>query len=115
MPNGKIGHAEIKIGDSMLMLADECPEMEFRSPSTIGGSPICICLYLEGVDERFQKVVDAGAEVIRPVADQFYGDRSGTLKDPFGYVWTIATHQEDLSPEELQKRFEAFSQQQAGV
>ena len=89
--------------------------MEFRSPSTIGGSPICICLYLEGVDERFQKVVDAGAEVIRPVADQFYGDRSGTLKDPFGYVWTIATHQEDLSPEELQKRFEAFSQQQAGV
>lgn len=114
MPNGKIGHAEIKIGDSPLMLADECPEMEFRSPSTLGGSATSVCLYVESVDERFKKAVDAGAQVMRPVADQFYGDRSGTLKDPFGHVWTIATHQEDLSPEDLQKRFEE-SMQHTGV
>jgi PhnB protein len=110
MPNGKIGHAEIKIGDSPIMLADECPEMEFRSPLSLGGSATSICLYVEGVDERFNQAVDAGAQVVRPVADQFYGDRTGTLKDPFGHVWTLATHQEDLSPEDLQARFKESMQ-----
>ena len=112
MPDGKIGHAEIRVGDSPIMLSDACPQMEFRSPSSLGGTPISLCVYVEDVDERFKTAIAAGAEEIRPVVDQFYGDRSGTLKDPFGHVWTIATHQEDISPEELQNRFEAFAQAQ---
>jgi PhnB protein len=105
-PGGKkIGHAEIRIGDSPIMLADEFPEMNARSPQTLGGSAVSILLYLEDVDKRFNQALAAGAEPIRPVKDQFYGDRAGTLRDPFGHVWTIATHKEDLSPEEIQKRF----------
>ena len=103
-PSGKIGHAEIKIGDSVIMLADEYPDMGFRSPQALGGAGVSLLLYVEDVDARFQQALAAGAREMRPVKDQFYGDRSGTLTDPFGHVWTIATHKEDLSPEELQKR-----------
>src|SRR5437867_13128742 len=86
-PGGKIGHAEIKIGDSMIMLADEHPEMGFRSPQSIGGSAVGLALYVEDVDARFNQAIAAGGKVMRPVKHQFYGDRSGTLTDPFGHVW----------------------------
>ena len=101
---GKIGHAEIKIGDSPIMLADEVPGMGFRSPESIGGSPVSILLYVEDVDSVFNEAVAAGAKVQRPVADQFYGDRTGGVTDPFGHVWYIATHKDDVSPEEMKKR-----------
>jgi PhnB protein len=114
-PDGKIGHAEIKIGDSPIMLADEFPDMGFRSPQSLGGTPVSLCLYVEDVDTRFSQAVAAGATVMRPVKDQFYGDRSGTLTDPFGHVWTIATHKEDVSPEEMHRRAEAFMKQQSGA
>jgi PhnB protein len=103
-PNGKIGHAEIKIGDSPIMLADETPEVGARSPRTIGGSPVSILLYVDDVDTTFSKAVKAGAKVLRPLGDQFYGDRTGDIQDPFGHVWHVATHVEDVSPEELKKR-----------
>jgi PhnB protein len=103
-PEGKVMHAEIKIGDSTIMLADEFPEMGARSPQALGGSPVSILLYVEDVDARFNQAVAAGATIQRPVKDQFYGDRSGTLVDPFGHMWSIATHKEDLSPEEMDKR-----------
>jgi PhnB protein len=103
-PGGKIGHAEIKIGDSPIMLADEVPGMGFRSPESLGGSPISILLYVEDVDAVFSEAVAAGAKVQRPVADQFYGDRTGGVTDPFGHVWYIATHKEDVSSEEMKKR-----------
>ena len=106
-PNGKIGHAEIQIGDSHLMLADEHPAMGAKSAKSYGGSPIGICLYVEDVDAWFDRAVTAGATVVRPVKDQFYGDRSGTLTDPFGLQWTIATHKEDVSSEEMRRRAEA--------
>jgi PhnB protein len=107
-PTGKVGHAEIKIGNSVIMLADEFPEMGARSPLALGGSPVSILLYVEDVDGLSARAVAAGATVVRPVMDQFYGDRSGTFKDPFGHVWTIATHKEDLSLEEVQKRAAEF-------
>lgn len=103
-PGGKIGHAEIKIGDSVIMLADEAPEMNARSPQSFGGSPISILLYVEDVDAVFNRAVAAGAKVERPVTDQFYGDRIGGLTDPFGHAWYISTHKEDVSPEEMKKR-----------
>ncbi len=103
-PSGKIGHAEIKIGDSPIMLADEVTEMGYRSPQSLGGSPVSILLYVEDVDTVFSQAVAAGAKVQRPVRDQFYGDRLGGVTDPFGHVWYIATHKEDVSPEEMQKR-----------
>ena len=103
-PSGKIGHAEIKIGDSPIMLADEVPGMGYRSPESLGGSPVSILLYVEDVDAVFNQAVAAGAKVQRPVADQFYGDRTGGVTDPFGHVWYVATHMEDVSPEEMRKR-----------
>jgi PhnB protein len=103
-PGGKIGHAEIKIGDSPIMLADESPDVGARSPQSIGGSPVSIMLYVEDVDRMFSQAVAAGAKVKRPVADQFYGDRTGGIEDPFGHLWYIATHKEDVSPEEMRKR-----------
>jgi PhnB protein len=106
-PQGRVGHAEIKIGDSVIMLADEHPAMGYRGPRSLGGSSVSILLYLENVDAVFERAVRAGAKVQRAVADQFYGDRSGTLEDPFGHVWTVATHVEDVSPEEMQRRAEA--------
>src|SRR6185295_17186710 len=86
-PGGKVGHAEIKIGDSPIMLADECPEMKARSPQALGGSPVSIMLYVEDVDSRFSQAIKAGGKELRPVKDQFYGDRSGSLTDPFGHIW----------------------------
>lgn len=103
-PDGRIGHAEIKIGDSPIMLADEFPEKGASSPQSLGGSPVSILLYVEDVDAMFAQAVAAGAAVQRPVADQFYGDRTGGVIDPFGHVWYIATHKEDVSPEEMKKR-----------
>lgn len=102
--DGKIAHAEIKIGDSMIMLADEFPEMDALSPQSLGGASVSMCLYVENVDAKFEQAVAAGAKVIRPLQNQFYGDRSGMLEDPFGYKWNISTHVEDLTPEEIQKR-----------
>lgn len=103
-PDGRIGHAEIKIGDSPIMLADEFPEMGARSPQSLGGSPVSILLYVEDVDACAERAVTAGAKVVRPVKDQFYGDRSGSFEDPFGHQWHIATHVEDVAPEEMHKR-----------
>ena len=107
-PDGKIGHAEIKIGAAPIMLADEFPEMGFRGPQSLGGSPVTIHLYVEDVDAVARQAVAAGAKMLRPVQDQFYGDRSGTLTDPFGHVWMVATRREDVSAEEMQKRFAAL-------
>jgi PhnB protein len=103
-PDGRIGHAEIKIGDSPIMLADEFPEMGHKGPNSLGGTTVSILLYVKDVDTLAAQAVAAGATVMRPVQDQFYGDRSGTFTDPFGHVWTIATHKEDLSPEEIGRR-----------
>ena len=105
-PGGKVHHAEIKIGDSRIMLADEHPELQALSPKTVGGSPVSIHLYVEDVDAAVSRAVAAGAKLIRPVADQFYGDRVGGVEDPFGYRWFIATHKEDLSIEESRRRAE---------
>ena len=104
---GKIGHAEIKIGDSPIMLADEYPEMGYKSPQSLGGTPVSILLYVEDVDTLFTQAIGAGAVEQKALQDQFYGDRSGTLADPFGHVWTIATHKEDVTPEEMDKRMAA--------
>jgi PhnB protein len=103
-PEGKVGHAEIKIGDSHIMLADEHPEMGARGPKTVGGSPISLLLYVEDVDAVVGRAVEAGAKLTRPVADQFYGDRTGGLEDPFGHAWYVATHVEDVSSEEMKRR-----------
>ena len=106
--NGQIGHAEIKIGDSPIMLADEQPEMKYLSPQTLGGTPVSIMIYVEDVDTIYKQAIDAGGVEMKAIQDQFYGDRSGTLTDPFGHVWTVATHTEDVSPEEIEKRLAAF-------
>jgi PhnB protein len=107
MPGGVIGHAEVEIGDSIVMLADEFPQMNVKGPLSIGGTPVGLCIYVNNVDEVFNRAINAGGKVERPLADQFYGDRTGTLIDPFGHKWTIATHIEDVTPEEMQKRMEA--------
>jgi PhnB protein len=104
-PNGKgIGHAELQIGDSRLMLADEAPDLNFRSPKTLGGSPVMLYLYVDNSDAWFERAVSAGAKVSRPLEDQFYGDRSGCVDDPWGHRWYLSTHKEDVSPEEMEKR-----------
>jgi len=107
-PDGRIGHAEMKLGDSVIMLADEHPEMDIVSPATLGNSPVGILLYVDDVDATFNKAVSRGAKVNKPMADQFYGDRSGTVIDPFGHKWTIATHVEDVSPQEMERRMAAL-------
>lgn len=109
-PGGKIGHAEIRIGDSPVMLADEFPEMGARGPQSLGGAGVNLLIYVADVDAIFAQAVSAGGTVTRPIKDQFYGDRSGTLTDPFGHVWTIATHKEDISMEEMQRRAKEMSQ-----
>ena len=103
-PDGKIGHAELQIGDSVIMLSDEYPEMGIRSPRAIGGSPVTISVYVEDVDAVFNRAVAAGATSLRAVENQFYGDRSGQFEDPFGHRWSVATHVEDVSPDEMAKR-----------
>lgn len=107
-PNGVLMHAEIKIGDSIIMLADEFPQMDALSPKTIGGSPVGLMLYLPNVDEVFHRAIAAGAKELRPLQNQFYGDRSGTVEDPFGHKWTISTHIEDVSAEEIERRMAAM-------
>jgi PhnB protein len=107
IPGSRIGHAELQIGDSRIMLADEMPEMPeatAKSPRSLRGTTVGLMIYLDDVDACFQRALDAGATVKRPVKDQFYGDRSGTLEDPFGHLWTLATHVEDVSSEELSRR-----------
>ena len=103
-PGGKVHHAEISIGDSRIMLADEHPEIQALSPKTVGGSPVSIHLYVDDVDGAIARAVAAGAKLVRPVVDQFYGDRVGGIEDPFGYRWFIATHKEDLTIEEIRHR-----------
>jgi PhnB protein len=104
MPDGRIGHAELLIGNSIVMLADEFPEHGNRSPQTLNGSAVSFALYVEDVDQAFQRAVQAGATVKEALADKFWGDRAGTVMDPFGYKWTLLTHVEDVSPEEMKAR-----------
>jgi PhnB protein len=113
-PNGKIMHAELKIGDSIVMLADENPQTGVMSPQTVGGFSAGLHLYVEDVDTVIQRAIEGGAKLLRPIKNQFYGDRSGSLLDPFGHMWTVATHVEDVSPEEIRKRMTAAMSQTAG-
>ena len=106
-PDGKVGHAEIKIGDSPIMLADEYPDMGYKGPQSLGGSPVSLMIYVEDVDSVFNRAVDAGATVKEAVTDKFYGDRIGSLVDPFGHVWHVSTHKEDVSMEEMERRAKA--------
>ena len=103
-PGDRIGHAELELGDSLIMLADEHAEMGIRGPKTIGGSPVTISVYVEDVDGVFERALEEGATATRPVENQFYGDRSGQFEDPFGHRWSVASHVEDVSPDEMQKR-----------
>jgi PhnB protein len=109
MPDGKIGHAEIQIGDSVVMLSDEWPAYGALSPTTLGGSPVGLAMYVEDVDAAFDRAIAAGAQEERAVQDQFYGDRTGTLIDPYGHKWTIATHIENVAPEEMIRRMNSAS------
>src|SRR5262245_2389697 len=111
-PDGRVGHAELDIAGAVVMLADEFPEMGIRSPQAIGGSPVTIHLYVDDIDRFAERAIAAGLEVLRPVADQFYGDRSGFFQDPFGHRWNFATHKEDVAPEELRRRHEALTKPQ---
>jgi PhnB protein len=113
MPGGGVAHAEIQIGDSKVMLGDENPDFGNKSPQTLGGSPGGLCVYVADCDAVFEKALSAGATVMKPMADQFYGDRSGTVIDPFGHAWTIATHKEDVSIDEMKTRMAALMQPQA--
>jgi PhnB protein len=108
-PDGTIAHSEFTIGDSTIMLADEHPEMGIRGPKSVGGASAIVALYVADVDAQVKKSESAGAKILRPVADQFYGDRTATLEDPFGHLWSLATHVEDVSPEEIQRRFAAMT------
>ncbi len=112
-PDGRIGHAEMSFGNSKIMLADEYPEMGHRSPQSLGGTGVSLMLYLENVDEVFKRAVAAGAKELQPIQNQFYGDRSGTLQDPFGHVWTVATHVEDVPPEEMERRAREYMQKKS--
>jgi PhnB protein len=113
-PDGKLGHAEIRIGDSRVMLSDEYPEMAFLGPQTRGGSTVHIHLYVRDVDATTERAVAAGARLIRPIEDKFYGDRTGSIEDPFGHVWHLATHKEDLSMAELRRRAEKAAKEMGG-
>ena len=104
---GKIGHAEIKIGDSPIMLADEQPAMGYVSPQALGGTPVSLMIYVDDVDTIYKQAIASGGVEMKALQDQFYGDRSGTLKDPYGHIWTVATHKEDVTPEEMDKRLAA--------
>jgi len=110
-PAGRVAHAEIRIGDSVVMLADEVPDMGYRGPKGYGGSAVSLMVYVDDVDATFQRALAAGAIERRAVQNQFYGDRSGTLEDPFGHIWTVSTHVEDLTPEEISQRAEQAMKQ----
>jgi PhnB protein len=103
-PEGTVSHAELQLGGSLIMLADEFPELGVRSPKAFGGSPVTMSVYVEDVDGVFERALQAGAKVLRPLEDQFYGDRAGQFEDPFGHRWSVATHVEDVSPEEMARR-----------
>jgi uncharacterized glyoxalase superfamily protein PhnB len=109
-PSGRIGHAEIKIGPTVVMLADEYPEHGIHGPQSLGGTTFSIHLHVGDVDEAFEQAVSAGATVVRPLKDQFYGERSGTVRDPFGHEWLLGGHLETVTPEEMQRRFAALFQ-----
>ena len=106
-PDGRVGHAELDIGDSMIMLADEYPDMDVRGPRTVGGTPVTLHVYVEDVDDVFERALKAGARPLRQLENKFYGDRSGQFEDPFGHRWDVASHVEDVPPEEMAKRAEA--------
>ena len=106
---GKIGHAEMKIGDSPFMLSDGHAEMGYKGPKAYGGTPVSLMIYVDDVDTVYPQAIAAGGTELKPVQDQFYGDRSGTLTDPYGHVWTVATHKEDVTPEEIDKRLAAMA------
>jgi len=108
-PDGKVGHAELSIGDSLIMLADEHVEMDIRGPRSVGGTPVTLHVYVEDSDGVFERAIEAGARSLRPVEDKFYGDRSGQFEDPFGHRWDVATHVEDVPPEEMSKRAAAMA------
>ncbi|WP_435006974.1 VOC family protein [Tundrisphaera lichenicola] len=114
-PSGKVMHAEIVIGDTHLMLSDEFPEWGIAGPQTLGGTSVGLAVYVEYVDAAVERAVAAGGTLVMPVADQFYGDRSGKVLDPFGHEWTLATHTEDVSPEEIGRRFESWMTAQASA
>jgi len=114
-PSGRVGHAEIRVGKAIIMLSDEYPEMGILSPTSLHGTPVSIHLYVEDVDARVRQAEAAGARVIKPVADQFYGDRTGKVLDPFGHVWHFATRKQEISPQEMQQRFTAMMQQPKGA
>jgi PhnB protein len=103
-PDGRIGHAELQLGDSVLMLADEFPDADAKGPSAYGGSPVSLTVYVEDVDATFERAAEAGATVVWPLENKFYGDRAATFDDPFGHRWTINSHVEDVSPEEMERR-----------
>ena len=103
-PGDRVGHAELTLGDSIIMLADEHPDMGILGPRSIGGTPVTISVYVEDVDSVFDRAISAGANELRPVENQFYGDRTGQFEDPFGHRWSVATHVEDIAPEEMTKR-----------
>ncbi len=112
-PPGKLGHAELEVDDSIIMLADEFPDMGYVGPKKIGGTPITMMIYVEDVDATFQKALAAGATSVREIEDQFYGDRSGSIEDPWGHRWHIATHVEDVSPDEMDRRAAAMMSEQS--
>jgi PhnB protein len=103
-PEGKLGHAELQLGESIIMLADEFPDMDVRGPRTVGGTPVTLHVYVDDVDAVFDAALASGATSLRPVENQFYGDRTGQFEDPFGHRWSVATHVEDVPPEEMEKR-----------
>jgi PhnB protein len=114
MADDKVGHAELEFGDSVIMLADEVPDMGIRSPTTLGGSPVNVHVYVDDVDGTFARAVAKGAEVLQPVEDKFYGDRAGQFRDPFGHVWSVGTHIEDVAPDEMARRAAAAAADPAG-
>lgn len=113
-PGGTVGHAELQIGDSVVMLADEVPAMGHKGPKAYGGAAVSLVVYVADIDATFKRSLGAGAKELRAVQDQFYGDRSGTLEDPFGHCWTVSTHTEDVPPDEMSRRAEQAMKQQAG-
>ena len=114
-PEGRIGHAELKIGDSHIMLADESPDMDFLGPRSRGGTTVQLHLYVPDVDTTVQKAVAAGGKLTRPVEDKFYGDRAGTIEDPYGHVWYVATHKEDVPPKEMKRRMDEMKKKMAAA
>lgn len=107
MSDGRVGHAELEIGDAVIMLADENPQMGIRGPRSLGGTPVTVHVYCDDADATFERALQAGAKALRPMEDRFYGDRSGQFEDPFGHRWDVATHVEDVPPQEMSRRMQA--------